>query len=205
MTFSKAFIFSCDQATLWLVQSICPSGCTSVHLTVTLFLLFPSLYHYKIYGLQLQFEFTQDYQIMHKACTVTEEVAYVFSRLSVKFPVQTEQKIAGFPTVTQVWIVFLGHLSNFKVKQDNKLLILAHIGHFQTVTPVWITQIATEWCTKLEVEQMRCPIIFFNVICQISRSQGTNNCQFWPELLFFWIVTPVWIYWLFWNNAQSWT
>ena len=41
--------------------------------------------------------------------------------------------------VTKKWcpIVFQGHLSNFKVKQDEKSPILTQIGHFRTVTPVW--------------------------------------------------------------------
>ena len=37
-------------------------------------------------------------------------------------------------------IVFQGHLSNFKVTHDKILTIFTRIGHFQTVTPVWIHQ-----------------------------------------------------------------
>ena len=40
---------------------------------------------------------------------------------------------------------------------------------------------ATKWCTKLEVGQERCPIVF-KVIHQISRPHGTEIRRFWPEL-----------------------
>ena len=55
-------------------------------------------------GLQLQFEFTNGYKMMHKAWSSVEEVLYCFSRSSVKFQGHTALKIGEFdPTVTQVW------------------------------------------------------------------------------------------------------
>ena len=44
----KANIFSCDQAALWMVQSLWPSVRQSVSPPVTLFIMFPSLYHHQI-------------------------------------------------------------------------------------------------------------------------------------------------------------
>ena len=68
------------------------------------------------------------------------------------------------------------------------------------------TPMATKWCTKLEVAQKRCPIVFqghtsnykvtqckkssiltqisiiFKVICQIARSHGSKNRWLWPKL-----------------------
>ena len=44
-------------------------------------------------GLQLQFEFTNGYEMMHKAWSSIEEVPYCFSRSSVKFQGDTALKI----------------------------------------------------------------------------------------------------------------
>ena len=60
--------------------------------------------------LQLQFEFTDGYEMMHKAWSSLEKVPYYFQ----------------------------GHPSNFKVTRDKKLSIVILIGRFRTVTPVWI-------------------------------------------------------------------
>ena len=45
-----------------------------------------------VYGLQLQFEFTEGFEMMHKAWTSIEQVPYYFSRLSVKFQGHMGQK-----------------------------------------------------------------------------------------------------------------
>ena len=61
-------------------------------------------------GLLLQFEFTNGYEMVHKAWSSIEEVPYCFSRSSVKFQGHTALKIVKFDpicrfrTVTQVWI-----------------------------------------------------------------------------------------------------
>ena len=100
--------------------------------------------------------------MMHRTLSNIEEVAYCFSRSSVKFQGHTGQKIADFdlnwpfpdcisslnlPMALKCCtkldivykgcpIVFQGRLSNFKVTQDKKTLILTKIGRFRTVTPV---------------------------------------------------------------------
>ena len=38
-----------------------------------------------------------------------------------------------------------------------------------------------KWCTQLDVARWGA-LLFFNVICQISRSQGSQNCWIWPKL-----------------------
>ena len=58
-------------------------------------------------GLQLKFEFTDGFEMMHKAWSSIEEVSYYFSRSSIKFQGHTGQKsrqIERFQTVTPVWI-----------------------------------------------------------------------------------------------------
>ena len=47
-------------------------------------------------GLSLKFEFSDGFEVMHKAWCSIEEVPYCFSRSSIKFQVHTEQKIVNF-------------------------------------------------------------------------------------------------------------
>ena len=95
-------------------------------------------------GLQLQFEFTYGYRMMHNACSSIEEVPYWFFKvMAAKFQGQTGQK----------------------------LLILAQIGRFRTVTPVWIHQWLSNDAQSLKYIG-RGALLFFKVICQISRSHG---------------------------------
>ena len=47
-------------------------------------------------GLQLQFEFTNGYEMMHKAWSSIEEVPYCFSRSSLKFQGHTAKKKSQF-------------------------------------------------------------------------------------------------------------
>ena len=117
-------------------------------------------------GLLFQFEFTNGYQMMHKAWSKIEEVPYSFSRPSIKFQGHTGQNISNFDPnwafpdcnfsfnslmamkwcieLEATWkmcpIVFQGHPSNFKVTRDNKSPILTRIERFRAVTSVWIHQ-----------------------------------------------------------------
>ena len=75
-------------------------------------------------GLLLQFEFTNGYEMMHKAWSCIEEVPYCFSRSSVKFQGHTDLKITEFDPN---W-AFPDYNSSFN------------------------TPMVTKWCTKLEVE-----------------------------------------------------
>ena len=104
-------------------------------------------------GLQLQLEFKYDDEMMHRAWYCLGEVPYCFSRSSVKFQ---------------------GHTAK-------KSLILTQIGRFRTATLVWIHW--WPWNDAQSLKQHgRGALLFFKVICQISRSQGTKNCRFWTEL-----------------------
>ena len=136
----KHTFFNCDQAALWMVQSIRPSVLLSAH--HIFFTRFSSLYHHEI--------FRSDYH-WQRWCP------YERSRSKVKVT-EVKTQFSHFRTITPVWIhiwwwndaqslmwcrrgcpiVFKGHQSNFKVTYDKKSLILTQIGHFRTVTPVWI-------------------------------------------------------------------
>ena len=146
-------LFSCDQAAIWLVQSVCPSVRPSVCLSVTPFS--PCSHHriiMKFSGVitmvrsdvhakgqcqmsrsqrstpnlavsRLQFEFTYGNEIMHTAGSSIEEVPYCFARSSVKFQGHTALKIVEF----------------------------APDWAFPDCNSSLNTQMATKWCTKLEV------------------------------------------------------
>ena len=51
-------VFSCDQAALWMVQSVCPSVCLSVRPSVchTFLTMFPSSYHHEIFRSYYQWQ-----------------------------------------------------------------------------------------------------------------------------------------------------
>ena len=49
-----------------------------------------------VFGLEFQFEFTNGYEIMHKAWSSIEEVPYSFSRSYVKLQGHTAKKIVDF-------------------------------------------------------------------------------------------------------------
>ena len=75
-------IFSCDQAALWMVQSVCPSVCDAF------FTMFPSSYHHEIF---------RSYYQWQKRCPCKR------SRSEVKVT-EVKPQFRRFPTVTPVWI-----------------------------------------------------------------------------------------------------
>ena len=83
-------------------------------------------------GLLLQFEFTNGYEMMHKARNSIEEVPYCFWRSSVKFQGHTAPKSVEFDP-------------DWAFPDCNSSLN---------------SPMATKWCTKLEVAEKRCPIVF---------------------------------------------
>ena len=105
------------------------------------------------FGLYLQFNFIDGYEMIHKALSNIEEVPYYFE----------------------------GHPSNFNVTQLKKLSILTQIRCFQTVTLVWIH--IWWWNDAYSLMMLRRgALLFFKVIPQISRSHGSKKRQIWPRL-----------------------
>ena len=85
--------FSCDQAAIWLVQSVSPSVCLSVCLSDrhTFFTMFPSSYHHEIYYYFIT-NYKSDVQAKGQGQRSTVEVTEVNTQLN------------HFRTVTPVWI-----------------------------------------------------------------------------------------------------
>ena len=83
-------------------------------------------------GLQLQFEFTNGYEMINKAWSSIEEAPYCFSKSSVKFQGHTALKIVEFDP-------------NWAFPDCNSSLN---------------SSMATKWFTNLEVAWKRCPIVF---------------------------------------------
>ena len=110
-------------------------------------------------GLWLQLEFTDGYEMVHRAWSSIVEVPYCFSRSYVKFQGHTALKIIEFDpnwafpdsnsslnspmamkcctkleTAKERYpIVFQGHPSNFKVTRDKTSPILTQIGRFRII------------------------------------------------------------------------
>ena len=112
--------------------------------------------------------------MMHKAWSNIEEVPFCFSRSSVKFQGRTRQKIADFDT-------------NWACPDCN----------YNLNSPM-----ALKWCTKLNIAWKKCPI---GVQSHPSNFKVTQDKQLpiFTRIKCFRTVTPVWIHWWLWNDAQS--
>ena len=129
-----------------------------------------------VFGLYLQFEFTDGYEMMHKDWSSIEE-SYCLSRLSVNL--------------------------SFKVTGLKNISILTQNLDFSDCNSSSNSQTAMKWCSNLQVAEKRCPIVFqghpwnFKVTIkgQISLILSGIEC--------FRNVTPVWIHRWLWNDLQS--
>ena len=135
---SVCLIFSCDQAALQMVFSVCLSVrlsvCPSVRLSVTPFWLCS---HHRI--------------IMKFSGVITNDQRKVHAKGQ-------------------------GQRSKVKVTE-----VTTQLNRFRTVTPVWIY--IWWWNDAYSLMLLRRgALLFFKVICQISRSHGSKNCRIWPRL-----------------------
>ena len=126
--------FSCDQAALQMVFSVCLSVCPSVCPSVT---PFSPCSHHRI--------------IMKFSGVIT----------MVKSDVHAKSQ---------------GQRSKVKVTEVN-----TQLSRFRTLTPVWIH--IWQWNHAHSWKQHRRGVLlFFKVICLISRSHGSKNRRIWPRL-----------------------
>ena len=69
-----------------------------------------------------------------------------------------------------------GHRSKVKVTE-----VMTPFSRFRSVTPVWIHML--QWNDAYSLMLLRRgALLFFKVICQISRSHGSKNRWIWPRL-----------------------
>ena len=113
-------IFSCDQAALWMVQSVCPSVCLSVCLSVTPFWL---CYHHRI--------------IMKFSGVITKDQGKVHAkgqgqRSKVKVTEVTTQ-LNRFRTVTPVWI----HIWWWNDAYSLRMLRRGALLFFKVIRKIW--------------------------------------------------------------------
>ena len=139
-------VFSCDQAALQMVFSVCLSVCPSVRPSVchTFFTMFPSSYHHEIF---------RNYYHGQKWCPCKRSR----SELKVKVT-EVNTQLSRFRTLTPVWIHIWqwNHAHSWKQHRRGAVLFfkvilqisrshgsknrsnLTQIGRFRTVTAVWI-------------------------------------------------------------------
>ena len=125
-------------------------------------------------GLLLQFEFTDSYEMIHKTWGNIEKVPYCLPRSSVKFQDHTGQKIANLDP-------------HWAFPECNSILN---------------SQMSMKWCTKLEIAQKRCPVVFEG---HLSNFKVTRDKQS-PMLTQIWCfrtVTSFWFHICLWNDTQS--
>ena len=132
------FFFSCDQAALQMVFSVCLSVCLSVRPSVC-----PSV--------------TPFWLCSHH-------------RIIMKF--------SGVITSDKSDVHAKGQGQRSKVKVTE---VTTQLYRFRTVTPVWIP--IWWWNDAYSLIMLRRgALLFFKVICQISRSHGSKNRRIWPRL-----------------------
>ena len=107
-------------------------------------------------GPLLQFDFTYDDKMMHKAWSSIEEVPYCFSRLSIKFQGNMGQKRS----------------------------ILTQIGRFRTVTPVRIHWWLWNHAQSLKQDRRGCPIVFQGPKSNFKVTRDKKIADFDPNWAF---------------------
>ena len=112
--------------------------------------------------------------MLHKAWSSIEEMPYCFWGSSVKFLGHTVKKIVDFDPY---WV-------------------------FPDCNSSLNSSMATKYCTRLEVAQKRCPIVFegYPLNFKVTRLKKSSNLT---KIERFRTVTPVRIHWWLWNDAQS--
>ena len=165
-------------------------------------------------GLYLQLEFTDGYEMMHRARSSIVEVHYCFSRSSFKFQGHTALKIVefdpkwAFPNCNSSLnspmamkcctkletakercpIVFQGHPSNFKVTRYKTSPILTQIGRFRTIGQSQLSNPSDLPCWRSSIKFYGHTAKKSSILTQIRRFQT---------------LTPVWIYQWLRNDAKS--
>ena len=108
-------------------------------------------------------------------------------------------KFSGVITLEKSDVHAKGQGQKSKVKV---MEVKTQFSRFRTVTPVWIYIWWWNYAQRLMLLR-RGALLFFKVICQISRSHRTKKSPILIRIERFRTVSPAWIHWWLWNNAQS--
>ena len=98
-------------------------------------------------------------------------------------------------------IVFQGHASNFKVRQDKKSPILTRIEHFRTVTPVWIHRWLWNHAHSLMWYRRHALLFLRSHPWHFKVTQDKKHTQILTPIERFRTVTQVWLHRWIWNDA----
>ena len=196
--------FSCDQAALWMVQSIClhPSVRLSVCLSVTPFsLCFNHCIITKFWRV-ITID-TSDIHAKGQGQRPKDKVTEVMTLLS-HFWTVNPQFVYGDEMMHKAWhciedVPYWFSMSTAKFQGHTAKK--TQIGYFRTVTPVWIYQWLWNDAQCLK-QHKRGALLNLKVIRQIWRSQG-KKLPILTQIAYFRTVTPVWIQPWLWNDAQS--
>ena len=180
---ASVFVFSCDQAALWMVFSVCLSVRLSVCLSVTPFWL--CSHHHII--MKLSGVFTTDQGNVHTkgqgqtSKVKVTEVTNQLSRFRTVTPYDDEMIYMAWCCLGEVPYCF--SRSSVKVQGHTALKIVEFDPDwaFPDCNSSFNSPMGTKYCTQLEVAYKRC-LLFFKVIRQISRSHGSKNRRIWPRL-----------------------
>ena len=112
--------------------------------------------------------------MMHNAWSSIGEVPYCFSRSSIKFQGHTDKKIADFDPMQA----------------------------FPDCNSRLNSPMALKWCTKLNVVQKRCPIVFQGHPSNFKVTRDKKS-PISIRIECFRTVIQVWLHWWVWNDAQS--
>ena len=138
-------LFSCDQAALWMVQSVRPS----VRLSVTPFRL--CSHHHIITKFSGVITIDKRSRSKVKVTGVIIQLSrFRIVNSNLSSPMATKWCTKLEVAKKRCPIVFQGHPSNFKVTWDKKSQILTRIECFQTVNFSLNSLMAMKTCIKLE-------------------------------------------------------
>ena len=154
---TNRYIFSCEQAALWMVFSI--------RLSVRHTFLAATKQLYEWYFLSVR------PSVCLSVClSVTPFWLCSHHRIIMKF--------SGVITTDQGNVHAKGQGQRSKVKVTE---VTTQLSRFRTVTPVWIH--IWWWNDAYSLMLLRRgALLFFKVIRQISRSHGSKNRRLWPRL-----------------------
>ena len=138
-------IFNCDQAALWMVQSVRPS----VH--HTFLTMFPSSYHHEIFRTYYQWQKWRPYKRSRSEVKVTEVKTQLRFFPDCNSSLNSHVVMKWCTKLERCPIVFQGHPSNFKVTRGKKIADFDPNWAFLDCNSSLNSPMALKSCTKLDV------------------------------------------------------